>query len=197
MEKYKLVFILLGVLLGIWLASALDGCNNVTYTPVHSWTDTVKTVDTVYIPAKGGFAKPDTVYKDSVVLLPVIVDSAQVAKDFYTQHYNTYKYADSLLTLTIQDTLFKNRITGRGIKYTAKLLEVVKTNSITVHDTVRLKPRFVRFGVGVLLGFGTTRNLTTLSPTANVCFRRVNLAIGYNVGRSETLFNINYFLGKR
>ncbi len=149
-----------------------------TKTIIHS--DTVYIHDTserkVYIPGSKIF-RHDSLY----FAYPQYIDTAKILKDYYTEFTYKNEFRDSNLYALIIDTLFRNRITGRGIVYKILRPDKIITNTIEVPK----KQPWIRGLLGLESGYmpalPSMGKLTSITPGI-IFLSRVDNAyyFGYN-----------------
>lgn len=124
----------------------------------------IKTVtDTQYVPKTKTVYKPgETIFVETPVYVnvPQNVDTAEILKDYYAKYVykDTVKLGDSLGTVTITDTIHKNKIIGRNFKS--------KINQITIKDSIFIKeiPRNQLY-IGGVIGADKNIGINHFGPT--------------------------------
>jgi hypothetical protein len=155
-NKNKFYFIIIVILVIVILLQKCGGGKNATTSPNN---DTITTIDTVY----------HTVTKEVTTYIPKYTTKIKYIHDvtstidtvFVVNDYNSkYVYNDSLkndiLSLYINDIIFKNKLLSRNIKYT------IKFPTVTVNNTVIKNKNEFYTGVG-LVGSNTGINYLDLN----------------------------------
>lgn len=131
--------------------------------------ETVTRIDTItvfvpdYIPTWRDRILPgDTVYKD--------IDTLAILEDYFSTYYYTDIIADDSVKITINDSIHKNKITSRNLKY--EILYPVKTITITKEHYLNKREFYVGPRIGVSLdslkfvgvdGFFRTKKRTAIA----------------------------------
>jgi hypothetical protein len=121
-----------------------------------------------------------TFRKDSIIVLPVNVpiDSMAVVLAYYTKVYSRQDYRDTNLTLTIEDTIYKNGIFSRGFSY--NILRPTQTITTTINPPIKHK---LMINGGILLGTDL-KQIKTVSPYIGLRYRNAGALIGVDpIGR--------------
>ncbi len=177
----KNLIIALLVLICIWLL--LGKVPNVG--PVdhlnHSDTSTVLIYDTLSYELKGNPKKSNAYSVDS----SGAIDTNLIIQEYLTRFILTDSLQDSNVTVVIRDTLFRNELTGRSLKYSLNK-PVAITNTI-----VAPAERKARFYVGL---FAQPGKSFSSGPEAFYSGRRFLVGVGYDLKneaiQTHLLFNI-------
>jgi len=155
---FKYSVLLIGMILLFYL---LKGCFGNNSGSGKSKSDTIKVTETITIERivhdTSYTPNPDkeVKYKDRHDTLTIFelqhVDSAKILSDWLTTRYYNDTVRNKYGYIVINDTLFRNRITGQGIKTEINVPTITRTYTITAR-----KQWFPMIGAGV---FGNKDNI--------------------------------------
>lgn len=129
--------------------------------------DTVRVVDTVYVD------RPVLVERFEPVVLPALIDTAAIIREFYTRNVFCDTLKMEFGTVTVIDTVTENAIGGRIFTYDLAF------------PTVKPPDRWT-FAVG---GFGSRDGA---GPVGSVRYRHLQLMGGYDFIRKTPIFGVQY-----
>jgi hypothetical protein len=112
-------------------------------------------------------------YFTKTIIQPSVIDTQAVIRDYYTRKTQQDIYLDSNMRITINDTLFKNFITGRSLNYQILKANITKTRTITntVTNTVQGKPKGLYMGAVLIPASG-------IYPHVSYLYGNLQLGIG-------------------
>jgi hypothetical protein len=145
-------------------------------------------VDTVYQPVtKIVYKKGDTIFIDRPVYVqvPANVDTAEILRDYYTKfpYKDTLTLSEELGFITVNDTIFKNRILNRTFES--------HINKITVKETTYLEtpPKTMVF-IGGVAGFDKVNFVNFLGPSLMIKDKQdklYSIGIGYSNAKTVSI----------
>jgi hypothetical protein len=164
------------ILLLIWNGCKKTKTTETTQTIVNNIFDSTKVKSQTF-----HTQHTNTFRVDSVIVLPPKsqpIDSLAVVLAYYTKVYSRQDYRDTNLTLTIEDTIYKNGIFSRGFSY--NILRPTQTITTIINPPIKHK---LMINGGILLGTDL-KQVKTVSPYIGLRYRNAGALIGVDpIGR--------------
>lgn len=114
-QHFSLVDMLLFAIMILWFYDGCNGRNSTVRTELlHSDTTIVRLYDTVTRIVVVDRPQPADTVK---IPVPEKVDTAAILADYFTRYYYRQEVSDSLLSVTIADTIGENKILSRQFSY--------------------------------------------------------------------------------
>jgi hypothetical protein len=145
-------------------------------------------IDTVYKPVKQVVYRPGEVIfvdKPVYVKVPTNVDTAAILRDYYTKYpyKDTLKLTEGLGFITINDTIFKNKILNRTF--------VSHVNKITIKETLYLEqPPKVMVFIGGVAGFDKVNIVNFVGPSLLIKDKKdkvYSIGVGYSNAKTVSI----------
>jgi hypothetical protein len=145
-------------------------------------------IDTVYKPVKQVVYRPGEVIfvdKPVYVKVPTNVDTVAILRDYYTKYpyKDTVKLTEGLGFITINDTIFKNKILNRTF--------VSHVNKITIKETLYLEqPPKVMVFIGGVAGFDKVNIVNFVGPSLLIKDKKdkvYSIGIGYSNAKTVSI----------
>jgi len=165
------------IVLLIW-----NGCKDSNPTPPETQTIVNNIYDSTMVKSQTFHTKETKTFRrDSVIVLPSDrheIDSLKDILAYYTKVYSRQDYRDTNITLTIEDTIYKNGIFSRGFSY--NILRPTQTITTIINPPVKQK---LTISAGILLGTDL-KQVKTVSPYISARYRKAGALIGVDpIGR--------------
>jgi len=164
------------ILLLIWNGCKKPNTTETSQTIVNNIFDSTKVKSQIF-----HTQHTNTFRVDSIIVLPPKsqpIDSLAVVLAYYTKVYSRQDYRDTNLTLTIEDTIYKNGIFSRGFSY--NILRPTQTITTIINPPVKQK---LTLSAGVLLGTDL-KSVKTVSPYIAGRYRNAGALFGIDpIGR--------------
>lgn len=130
---------------------------------------------------------------NSYTLIPegLVIDTGEIIKNYFTKRFVCDTINDSLIQLSIFDTLYNNKIVSRKTAY--RLLKPY--NTVITTTTIPLPVSQVGFYAGAFFGFNKSF-VQAAGVEANLVTPKINYGLGYDFKNNAVTGKVLFRIGK-